>query len=222
MSDLKAYAVTELDEGTGDIYFAKSNLEARKMGAAEFNGDELGGLRCVRAPWADDYAKIGQVPYIEKIDAGWWAECFHSGAVVSSDGISWGDEEAFPVEPRIGELYATPEYMWKHDLSKAVSRQIEAVAKHLMAEELRRRLPDARPILGSKALDGWHFHASCGSDFSYTIHQAIMSFAWPGASRGWASMTFREGKDDFSFWVAGGDRDRFLEWVKTQKERRHA
>ena len=55
MGALRAFAVTEEDEGTGAIYFAKHDIVAKKLGANDFAGGEIDYISCRRAPWADAY-----------------------------------------------------------------------------------------------------------------------------------------------------------------------
>ncbi len=71
---MKAYAVQEDYEGTGAIIFAKHAIQARRWGANEFNGGELGGMTCRRAPWADQYAP-GPIPAEVMMEHGWSFLC---------------------------------------------------------------------------------------------------------------------------------------------------
>lgn len=81
MTDLKAYSGMEVNSGewSGAIVFAKSNLEARKMIANEFNEGELGGLQVTRAKWADQYGSRSKVPIEDMIYHNWHFECWWSG-----------------------------------------------------------------------------------------------------------------------------------------------
>jgi hypothetical protein len=47
--DLKAFAVTEHDENTGAVIFAKHDIVARRIGADEYADGELSYVSCRRA-----------------------------------------------------------------------------------------------------------------------------------------------------------------------------
>ena len=82
---LLAYAVTEDFEGMGGIVFARSNIEARKWGAREYNDGELGGMTCKRVPWADRYASERDIPISAMVDVGWHFECHGCGRRIDTD-----------------------------------------------------------------------------------------------------------------------------------------
>jgi hypothetical protein len=73
---LKAYMVSEPDEGHACVVFAVSGARARQTGASELGTDWDGIEFCRRAPEFDAYAP-GPVPQRALYDAGWWFECGH-------------------------------------------------------------------------------------------------------------------------------------------------
>src|SRR5215217_3784535 len=108
MTELKAYSCMEVNSGewTGAIIFAKSNIDARKQAANEFNDGELGGLQVTRAPWADKYGSRNKIPISDMVDHDWHFECAWSGVTINSDTFHDGVE-----------LYnhETKEYYWDED-----------------------------------------------------------------------------------------------------------
>lgn len=102
---LKAYQVTEPDEGHCCIVFATSSAAARRQGAAEMDITFSEVESCTRAAWADGYAP-GPVPPKAKIGAGWWYECACGCGrrIDGEDGIDLDDTgeddaEANPMAP---------------------------------------------------------------------------------------------------------------------------
>lgn len=71
---LLAYRVVEDCESTGGIVFAKTNAQARRLGASDFNAGEFDGLICNRAPEFDKYCP-GPVPREALFENGWYYEC---------------------------------------------------------------------------------------------------------------------------------------------------
>src|SRR5690606_20613022 len=82
----------ETYEYQGAIIFAKSNIEARRWSANEFNDGELVGMSVKRAPWADKYGSGSKIPAADMVDAGWHFECSYSGARIDSDLYYYGIE----------------------------------------------------------------------------------------------------------------------------------
>lgn len=105
---LVAFSVMEEDENTGDIYFAKSDIEARKRGADEFADGEISYVTCRRAQWADKFAP-GPVPFSAKFEQGWWVECSGCGVTIQEGGYdSKGNEIDFEIVEVGDAVYCTP------------------------------------------------------------------------------------------------------------------
>lgn len=100
MMALKAYAVLEKDEYTGDIYFAPRAIVAAKAGANEYGDGELSYIQCRRAPWADAFARKG-VPAKVAVDHGWHFECHGCGIQIDSD---LEEEHRLPVDGIVGTM----------------------------------------------------------------------------------------------------------------------
>jgi len=80
----KAFLVSAPDGENSAIIFAGSNIEARKWGAHEWNGGELGGMRCSRVHGFDRFVGI-DIPASEMIRMGWWFECSNCGGRIDDD-----------------------------------------------------------------------------------------------------------------------------------------
>lgn len=215
MTELKAYIATVPGgEHSGDLYFAKSNLEARKACANEHNEGELGGVHCHRAQWADHYKHRSRVPSMDLIDHGWWFDCEGCCTTIDSDCEAWDDGEyraLDPVQVSANVLYCSWQCMVNHRDSKTRKSDFSLIIRDMFIQLLRRKLPKARPVpLGSRSnFDGWYCHLSLTDDW-FNLHQAWLPFYWPGAKHGYASMRYEDGALSYS--VANGDLEAFNIW----------
>ncbi|WQO67317.1 hypothetical protein U8C40_09495 [Sinorhizobium medicae] len=143
MMALKAYAVLEKDEYTGDIYFAPRAIVAAKAGANEYGDGELSYIQCRRAPWADAFAGKG-VPAKVAVDHGWHFECHGCGIQIDSD---LEEEHRLPVDGIVGTMhgavYCCARCKWKHMKREARRKQEEAAAIEDFKAIVRARFPDA-------------------------------------------------------------------------------
>ena len=98
----KAYSFIEPCNNAGAIYFANSNIEARKIGANEFNDGELGGVTCSRAPWADKYVGEG-IPIWKMMAEGWNFECCGCGITMDIDTL---EDEGIDFTKSIGTQHS--------------------------------------------------------------------------------------------------------------------
>lgn len=98
MSTLKAYEVSEPDEGHCAIRFATNNATARREGAAELDIDWEGVESCTRKPEFDQYAP-GPVPPLVLIEHGWWFECGYHGCVGRVDADNEQEDEEGELRP---------------------------------------------------------------------------------------------------------------------------
>lgn len=72
----KAYQVSCDHVECSEIYFTKSNIEARRWFADEHCGGELAGISCTRCHWADEY--YPKYPPVKAwLENGYWFECQH-------------------------------------------------------------------------------------------------------------------------------------------------
>ncbi|PWJ88445.1 hypothetical protein C8D77_111168 [Mesorhizobium loti] len=146
MSALRAFAVTENDESTGAIYFAKHDIVAKKWGANEFADGEIGYVSCRRAPWADAY--VGKpLPVSVMIENGWHFGCHGCGMRMDEDELR---ERHLPVDGVIGSQHSAV-YCCARCRRKHLSRQRRKEAEQQLAIEsfkaiVRKRFPEVEFI----------------------------------------------------------------------------
>lgn len=131
---IKAFAVTEHDENTGAIIFAKHAIVARRLGANEYAGGELSYVSCRRAPWADAYAGR-PIPARVMIANGWHFECSECDQRIDEDYLY---DNRLPLDGVIGTQHS-------HVFcSKRCARRWYSMERRRKAEaqEARKRLDD--------------------------------------------------------------------------------
>ena len=191
----KAYAVTEEDEGTGGIIYAKHNIVARRIGANEYAGGEFAYVSCHRAPWADAYADV-VLPVSVMIENGWHFECSGCGRRIDNDYL-W-ETDRLP-EDVIGHqhsaAYCDAVCEARDALDKAQRKRLETRWLRRFAKIVKRRFPDAEPQHA-------HAYTSRSADGRLSIQQVAVEFDFPGREHGMARLQWRR-KDS---------------WEKTQKK----
>ena len=203
---LLAYTVQEEGEGTGGVVFARSNVEARRLGASQWGDGEFGGLIVRRAPWADHCAASGVVPASLMVEAGWWFECAWSGARIDLDYLDdKGWKASGVVGSQHGPVFACKRYEQRY---KAQKRR-EAEARERVIAQMKaivlRRLPGVTFREGKYA-HHWYGHEE-GKRF--LTEEAFVSFDWPGQKIGPASFRVRREQMMPDFECCQGDREAF-------------
>jgi hypothetical protein len=132
----KAYQVQEDYEGNACVVFAKSGIQARRVGAQQLNVEFESVDSCRRAPEFDKYRWSKKVPTIALLEAGWWLTCRHTDQRVDIDEnpdlyISENDEVFLDFQS------------YEDHLKEAVLKKI----KHLsVIRKTRRKFPFAKKI----------------------------------------------------------------------------
>jgi hypothetical protein len=224
MSKLKAYAVLEKYEMTGDIYFAEKSIYAAKWGANEYADGELGGVQCRRAPWADQYAKTG-VPAKVAVEYGWHFECVGCGITVDSD-LPY--ERRLPVNGICGKVsgavYCSPRCKWntmRHDLRRK-AQQLSAIEdfKRIVAD----RFPDVEFVEDKEASRGHHAYITEGKRGGWHRGQVIIAFNFPGMKIGPAHFRmdqfYKIGPPEAGYTCCNGDADAFMAYAAQHPKRR--
>lgn len=127
---LKAYKVLEDCESTGGIVFAKSNAQARRLGAEEHADGDFFGVTCKRAPQFDKFAERGFVTPLDLYFDGWWHHCANCETKLA-DGEYLDDDEDKPQPTPIlhkGELYCDHWCVLKDAERRAGYRRDKALA----------------------------------------------------------------------------------------------
>lgn len=174
---LLAYAVTEDYENTGAILFARSDIEARKHGANEFNDGEIGGICCRRAPWADAYAGTPMPAWV-MIAHGWHFECSGCGERIDSD---WLDDQGFDVHGVIGQQYGR---VYCCDSCRSWDEAREAVRKAVGAEMIARLSAMLLQRLPGVTIIRTHANARRGESGAYVADECAIHFEYPGQQYG--------------------------------------
>lgn len=210
---MPAYAVNDYDacEPCGCVVFAKSGIEARRRGASELDCDGIGGLSCVRAPWADEYEAASVVPASVMIANGWYLTCSGCEQMISDGGtvsrwIDNDDGEAEEVEIDVDPVgsqhsaFCTPECrdreLWRRAWMKRGDRRCFEVFKR----ELLRKHPGVTIDHDKPAGETWsgHHHRYFGRHSKSKRGRAIcfvVKFSFPGATYG-GSYRYDLGYDD--------------------------
>lgn len=229
---LKAYSVCEREEGTGSIFFARHAISARRAGANEHSDGELYGVRCNRAPWADQFAETGIVPVSVMVENGWFFECHGCGVRINEDLPNWQDR-AEPGDTFRDMLRAAREYRsWTP--ADVVGTQHSAVfcnaacqEAHIAYETERerrqdraiaafkqivlKRLPDAviLPDVQDPSLPSYrrhhHAYATKSGKGRWRVEQIIVGFEFPGMKIAPASLEYRQ---DRSSRMINGEKSR--------------
>ncbi|VIO73840.1 hypothetical protein [Bradyrhizobium ivorense] len=174
---MKAFAVLEDQENTGAIIFADHAIVARRRGADEYNGGELRGISCRRAPWADRFA--GEpVPASVMIGNGWHFECGHCGARIDTDYL---DEEDLPLDGVIGTqhsiVYCSAICEAEDNLERAIRADHQRRAIEALSKFVRRRFPGVTV----RTDDNNQPHAYAAQlKGVWQIEQVVVSFDFPG------------------------------------------
>jgi hypothetical protein len=199
MTAVRAFAVTENDENTGGIYFAKHDIVAKKAAASEFSDGDISQVSCKRAPWADEYAGRA-VPAWVMIDAGWHFECYGCRSRIDTD---WLDERRLPVDGVLGTQWSSV-YCCTRCKRKDLSRTRRRKAEEQRAIEVfkaivRKRFPEVE-FCDNPEIDHWRHHAYVTRDWrgggGWHWQQVVIAFTFPGMKI--APATYR--RDEKSTW----------------------
>jgi len=185
-----AYTYNETDEWTGGVVFARSNIEARRMGANLLNMDEIGGLTVQRRPDFDQYADTG-VPARVLVEEGWWLECFGCDLRISDCGM---EDAGLPVSGIVGyeqgRVYCSHTCRMESQAEDAARDAFGKAFLDMLQDVVRSRFPGAAIHFG----DGRH-HAYVPRYWPLVVQQASVEFDWPGQKIGPASLEYRHAGD---------------------------
>jgi hypothetical protein len=213
---MKAFAVQEDCEGTGDIYYAEHAITAKKRFANEFGDGDLSGVTCSRAPWADQYAPY--CPRLVMIDHGWWMDCHGCEVRIDSDLEGYPDDPEEPVrtlEPVEDDrgLFCSPQCRDNYLSDRAARHAAEAVARAELVAKLLAKLPGVT-IVGET-----HSYVE-KRDGLYVAKQTRAAFEFPGLKIGPAHFGHNEIGEEPSVTVCQGDLAAWEAWrasLKPQK-----
>ncbi|WP_283195525.1 hypothetical protein [Rhizobium sp. AN80A] len=220
---LKAYAVLEKDEYTGDVYFAKHSIVAAKAGANEYGDGELSYVQCRRAPWADVFVGKG-VPAKVAVDHGWRFECHGCGITIDQ---YLEDEHRLPVSGVVGSMhgavYCCARCKWRRIKSDARRKREETAAIEDFKAIVRARFPDVAFADEEPEFRGHHAYVMRAdrSDFWHR-RQVIVAFRFPGMKIGPAHFRLEDyhriGPPVAGYTCCNGDREAFEAYAATTRK----
>jgi hypothetical protein len=206
---MKAFAVQEDYEGTGDIYYADHAITAKKRFANEFSDGELNGVTCHRAPWADQFSP-GPCPRLVMIDNGWWMECHGCGIRIDSDLEHFLDDPEKPVEilkpvEDARGLFCTEECRDRHLADKSARQAAEEAARAAIEARLLDKIP------GVTIAGRTHIYVVKRDDL-YVPQQCRVAFDFPGSKIGPAHFGHNEVGEEPGVTVCAGDLAAWEAW----------
>jgi hypothetical protein len=205
---MKAFAVQEDCEGTGDIFYADHAITAKKRFANEFGDGDLSGISCHRAPWADAYAP--HCPRLVMIDHGWWIECNGCGVRIDSDlevNPDDPDEEVRKLDPVEDDrgLFCLASCRDRYLADRAARQDAEAAARATLEVKLLAKLP------GVTVVGEIHSYVE-KRDGLYVARQTRAAFDFPGSTIGPAYFSHNEIGEEPSVTVCQGDLPAWETW----------
>ncbi|MBY0361833.1 MAG: hypothetical protein K2X45_07985 [Phreatobacter sp.] len=210
---LKAYAVTEPDEGMGGIVFATSARDARRLGASMYSDGDPESVESTRAPWADEFAATGIVPAKAMVAAGWWLEDHWTGLKIDLDYL---DEVGLTIDDVIGTQGGPAFACEAHAKAYAAREARRAFARALALADLKallaKELPGATLVTGRYS-EHWH-----GKDIGtrFLTAEARLHFTFPGQKIGAAKLRIDEGVMRPYVTCCNGDIEAFRAFLKDQ------
>lgn len=222
MPAVRAFAVTEDNENTGSILFAKHAIVARREGADRYNDGEFYGVSCRRAPWADHCAETGIVPAALCIEHGWHFECTGCGQTIDED---WLHENELTIEGVIGSqhssVFCCAACQTSHIEHERQRKEMQEEGIAMLTAIIVKRFPAARV---SGELGGSTHAYARNSGGTWSLDQVKVGFSFPGSLHGpaWLLMNLdhsRIGPVQPEFRCCFGDQATFEAWAASAESR---
>lgn len=182
-------------ESAGCVVFAKTDIEARRKGARELDCDEIGGLECRRAKWADEYEPMGYVPATAMLANNWYLTCCGCDQTIYDGGeITRYDEDGQEYEVEVNPVdhgryvYCSPECRDKDLSDRARRKRGERRFWEALKREALRKLPGItiEPETPGAVYSG-HHHRYFGHHTKSRRDRAlcfVVGFSFPGSKYG--------------------------------------
>lgn len=218
---LRAWSVTEEDEGTGGIVFAKHGIVALKNGACQFGSGEWEYYKARRAPWADAFAETGDLPASVMVENGWHLECTGCGVRIDYDLPEMCRKyRGWTPDQIVGTQYAawcTPRCHDEDMADRESRKRHEGLIADMMERLVKRRFPDATIIRDRERLTP-HVYLQRDAHGFWRLGQAIVSFEFPGmkiapANYRWDRIT-SYGDRKAHFTVCNDDKEAFEAYAR--------
>ncbi len=218
----RAYSVTDPDpyDPGSCIVFANTDIEARKRGADLLNLDEIGGLKCQREPWADQYEAENKVPASEMLAHGWALTCCGCEQVMEDGGYVTrygddGEETEIDINPTGTQhcCFCTPECEAREREYRSRMKRGERRFWDALAREAQRKFPGI--TIDDERGGKWsnHHHRYFGHHSKSGRCRAlcfVVAFTFPGSKYGGKyryDLDYEATKGRRSLFIANGDKD---------------
>ena len=209
---MKAYLVTEINENIGGVVFAKSPVEARRIGASLYNDFEFAGLSVKRREDFDKYEESG-VPARLLIEEGWWFECWNCDNTINENYLE--DEELF-IDDVIGVVSGQ---VFCH---RGCQKEFEILKKRIKKTEkdiINKIKKQVIKNFGNISIDKTHVYVR-EIQGEIIVQQCDVYFSFPEMKFGTAGFKYRpyDSQRDFvgpvqpEVWVYTGDLETFKKW----------
>jgi hypothetical protein len=196
------------------IVFAPSDIVARRKGAAELDWEGIGGLKCHRTQWADEYEPTGVVPATAMLANGWSLTCFGCDQTIYDGGTvtryTEDDEEYEEEVHPIGTqhcCYCSVECEQRYLTERARRKRGERRFWAALAREAMRKFPG---VVVSEAQNSHHHkyfgaHSKSGRDRALCF---VVGFTFPGSRYGGSyryDLDYEATKGERQVLIANGD-----------------
>lgn len=210
-----AYSYLELNEWTGGIVFAKSNIEARRLGANLLNMDDIGGMEVKRRKDLDKYEGKG-VPAWLLVSDGWHFECHGCGMRIDDCSM---EDASLPITGIVGAesgaIYCCHTCRMEARAEHAAQEAFGEAFLDMLKDLVRNRFPNIDHCFGEHRQ---HVYVQRWSR-PMVVQQARVSFNFPGMKIGPATLEYHHcgnahgspiiGPVRPHFYCCNGDREAF-------------
>ena len=216
--DLRAFAVLEENENTGGIVFAKTNAQARRLGAGIFADGDFHSVSCRRAPFADHCAEDQIVSNALLIDNGWHFECAWTGERIDIDSL---DERDLVPEDVTGTQHGLA---FMNAVNEAEFRLDRAQHEHVKRRWIRRLKRVALRLYPDAKVKGGGYAYTDRLEGVIRVVNVRIEFDWSEKQIAPASLEInaksKAGRRRPFLMCATGDKALFEAWVAGQKQGR--
>lgn len=204
---MKAYAVTENDENTGGIIFARYAVAARRVGSQTFGDGDFYGWSCRRAPWADHCAETGKVPAGLCIAHGWHFECHYCSKTIRNeeDCMYRAWDWTFVVGDQHGAVYCDRGCELAAQKQRATEKRLKARVLARYTKRLTARFAGITVLGFDQQYRGSHIYINHRG----RVEEFSIRFDWPGQKYGSASFDWRRRERKASIHCCSGDKEAF-------------
>lgn len=219
---MPAYAVNVKDpyEPAGCVVFAPSDIVARRKAASELDCDEISGLSCRRAPWADEFEATRVIPATLMLANGWYLICAGCEQTISEDcTVTRYDDDGEEYEEDVNPVgtqhcvYCTPECQKRDKDERARRKRGERRFWSALAREALRKMPGITIDPDNTESGSSRHHRYFGNHTKSNRDRAIcfvVGFHFPGSKYGGSyryDLDYEATKGTRQVLIANGDME---------------